>query len=42
MRDTGFMKRPHVVFWRVAKGVTIIYLVGCVWFLFQVTISKLY
>jgi len=40
MRDTGFMKRPHPVVWRVVKGTSIIYLVGCIWFLFQVTFPR--
>lgn len=35
MRDTGFMRRPHPVVWRVIKGIAILYLLGCVLLVFQ-------
>lgn len=29
------MSRPHPIVWRLVKGTQILYLIGCVWMLFQ-------
>jgi len=39
MRD-GIFVRPHPAFWRIVMGCAVLYLLGCVYMLFQVRFAS--